>query len=110
MLLIFIVMKLVNRRWFLRRPPNLEDFLRELDRSRWLKQDEIQQQEREEMELRAHQIILQFSSSVRRSSDQVNSEQVTIGDVESGLPNLELSAVQRVSSEQTQQRDLSADS
>ena len=105
-------MKLVNRRWFLRRPPNLEDFLRELDRLRWLKQDEIQeqQQEREEMELRAHQIILQFSSSVRRSSDQVNSEQVTIGDVESGLPNLELSAVQRVSSEQTQQRDLSADS
>jgi hypothetical protein len=100
------VLKLVNRRWFVRQPPNLEDFLRELDRLRWLKQDEIQQQEREEMELRAHQIISQ-SSSVRRNSDQVNSGQVAIGDVESGLPKLELSAVQRASSEQ---RDLSADS
>ena len=84
-------MKLVNRRWFLRRPPNLEDFLRELDRLRWLKQDEIQeqQQEREEMELRAHQVISQ-SSSVRRDSGQVNSGQVAIEDVESGPPNLEL--------------------
>ena len=84
-------MKLVNRRWFVRRPPNLEDFLRELDRLRWLKQDEIQeqQQEREEMELRAHQVISQ-SSSVRRDSGQVNSGQVAIEDVESGPPNLEL--------------------
>jgi hypothetical protein len=85
------VLKLVNRRWFVRRPPNLEVFLRELDRLRWLKQDEIQeqQQEREEMELRAHQVISQ-SSSVRRDSGQVNSGQVAIEDVESGPPNLEL--------------------
>ena len=81
----------MNRRWFVRRPPNLEVFLRELDRLRWLKQDEIQeqQQEREEMELRAHQVISQ-SSSVRRDSGQVNSGQVAIEDVESGPPNLEL--------------------
>ena len=85
------MLKLVNRRWFVRRPPNLEVFLRELDRLRWLKQDEIQeqQQEREEMELRAHQVISQ-SSSVRRDSGQVNSGQVAIEDVESGPPNLEL--------------------
>ena len=102
------MLKLVNRRWFVRRPPNPEVFLRELDHLRWLKQDEIQQQEREEMELRAHQIILQ-SSSVREGSDQVNSGQVAIWDVESGLPDLELSVVQRASSGQTQQRDLSAD-
>jgi hypothetical protein len=85
------VLKLVNRRWFVPRPPNLEAFLRELDRLRWLKLDEIQeqQQEREEIELREHQVISQ-SSSVRRDSDRVNSGQVVIEDVESGPPNLEL--------------------
>ena len=100
------MLKLVNRRWLVRLPPNVEVFLRELDRLRWLKQDEIQQQERGEMELRAHQVISQ-SSSARRDSNQVNSRQVTIEDVESGPPNPEFSVIRRASS---QERELSADS